>query len=102
MAQPAVTQSNPGIVRRQVRALRRRDGDDCWLCKMPIDFTITSRDDPWHWSRDHFIPRSLGGSSALENLRLAHRWCNSRRGSGGRGPYGMALLEAWESWSAAR
>jgi 5-methylcytosine-specific restriction endonuclease McrA len=32
-------------------------------------------------TKDHIIPRSLGGSDALDNLRPAHRRCNSRRGN---------------------
>jgi 5-methylcytosine-specific restriction endonuclease McrA len=28
------------------------------------------------------VPRALGGTDALANLRLAHRSCNSRRGAG--------------------
>lgn len=89
-----MTQS-PSIVRRQVRALRRRDGDDCWLCRQPIDFTITDPQSPWRWSRDHFIPRSLGGPDTTENMRLAHRWCNSHRGDAGRSLPSLALLRAW-------
>lgn len=30
-------------------------------------------------SADHVIPRARGGSDALENLRPAHRRCNSAR-----------------------
>jgi 5-methylcytosine-specific restriction endonuclease McrA len=80
---------------RQVRVLRRRDGDDCWLCGYVIDFTIKDDDDPWHWSRDHFIPRSLGGPSTVENMRLAHKWCNSHRGAGGRAFPSLGLLRSW-------
>ncbi|WP_084653994.1 HNH endonuclease [Nocardia altamirensis] len=29
---------------------------------------------------DHVIPRSKGGTDALENLRPAHKSCNSSRG----------------------
>jgi 5-methylcytosine-specific restriction endonuclease McrA len=71
---------NPGLVRRQVAALRRRDGDDCWLCLDPIDFSISDKNDPLHYSRDHLRPRVAGGSNELANLRLAHRECNRKRG----------------------
>lgn len=29
---------------------------------------------------DHVIPRAMGGSDDLDNLRAAHRLCNLRRG----------------------
>ena len=32
-------------------------------------------------SVDHKIPRSRGGSDALENLQLAHRKCNEAKGN---------------------
>lgn len=73
-----MTQS-PAIVRRQVAFLRRRDGDYCHLCKELIDFTIADTDDPMHYSRDHLVPRALGGANTVENKRLAHRGCNSAR-----------------------
>jgi 5-methylcytosine-specific restriction endonuclease McrA len=45
-------------------------GTVCWLC---------GRDGAD--SADHVLPRSRGGSDALENLRPAHRACNSARGN---------------------
>jgi 5-methylcytosine-specific restriction endonuclease McrA len=66
--------------RRQVRALRERDGDDCWLCESPIDFGIASQLDPGFGTRDHVNPKADGGSDDLANLRLAHRSCNEARG----------------------
>lgn len=32
-------------------------------------------------SRDHVIPKSKGGENSWENIKLAHRSCNSRKGS---------------------
>src|ERR1700733_10969263 len=64
---------NPAKIRRQVAALRRRDGDDCWLCSLLIDFTITDINDPMRYSRDHLVPQSLGGDGTVANMRLAHR-----------------------------
>jgi 5-methylcytosine-specific restriction endonuclease McrA len=32
---------------------------------------------------DHLIPVSEGGTDAPENLRLAHRTCNTKRGTRG-------------------
>lgn len=59
--------------------LYERDGWLCLLCDEPIDRAA-------HWndnlapSLDHIAPRSLGGSDDPENLRTAHRSCNSARG----------------------
>lgn len=35
---------------------------------------------PGATSADHVVPRSKGGPDSLENLRPAHRSCNSQRG----------------------
>lgn len=45
-------------------------GSRCHLCEKPGATTA-----------DHLVPRSLGGSDAIENLRPAHKLCNSRRGN---------------------
>lgn len=45
-------------------------GDLCHLC---MERGATSA--------DHLLPRSLGGDDSLENLRPAHKLCNSRRGA---------------------
>jgi 5-methylcytosine-specific restriction endonuclease McrA len=45
-------------------------GTRCWLCgKDGAD------------SADHVLPRSRGGSDHIDNLRPAHRRCNSGRGN---------------------
>jgi 5-methylcytosine-specific restriction endonuclease McrA len=85
----------------QIRALRRRDGDSCWLCGKKVGLRLP-KDDPMRASRDHVIPRSLGGPDDLGNMKLAHRVCNSRRGAGGLGAPSPLLAAAWESWSASR
>ena len=70
----------PAKIRSQVRTLRRRDGDNCWLHGLPINFGITDNNDPMHCSRDHVVPRTLGGDLAVVNMRLAHRQCNTEKG----------------------
>jgi 5-methylcytosine-specific restriction endonuclease McrA len=61
--------------RSRVRRLAERDGDLCWLCRGEFGEGRLLR------TVDHVVPASAGGSDALENLRLAHKVCNSLRGS---------------------
>lgn len=57
-----------------------RDGWECYLCSLPID-----RESHWNDnfapSLDHLVPRSAGGSHNAENLKTAHRVCNSLKGA---------------------
>lgn len=46
-------------------------GTSCWLCT-DTDAATTA---------DHVLPRSRGGSDHIDNLRPAHRRCNSARGN---------------------
>ena len=64
-------------------AIYERDGWICQLCDEPVDQTL----DPNHaWSAtlDHIVPQSVSPELRTDpsNLRLAHRWCNARRGAG--------------------
>lgn len=52
--------------------------EQCWLCLFPILNTKSNRAD-LRKSSDHVIPRSRGGGSSSENLRVSHAWCNSYR-----------------------
>lgn len=57
---------------RVTRIVLHVQGRVCWLCgneqiRRPAD------------SADHVIPRSRGGTDVMENLRPAHRLCNSTR-----------------------
>ncbi|PZP03182.1 MAG: hypothetical protein DI609_01360 [Corynebacterium urealyticum] len=45
-------------------------GDRCHLCGLTGATTA-----------DHIVPRSKGGSDELDNLRPAHKSCNSARGA---------------------
>jgi 5-methylcytosine-specific restriction endonuclease McrA len=45
----------------------------CELCKREFNKTTKK-------SLDHIIPKSKGGSYKLNNLQLAHRWCNNQKG----------------------
>lgn len=66
--------------------LYQRDGGICYLCGKPCnwqDFEI--RDDgtfiagDWYPSIDHVVALHDGGAHAWDNVRLAHRWCNSKK-----------------------
>lgn len=70
----------PSRHRRLRRQLRQRDGDDCHLCRAPMVFNNHESD--LYATIDHVLPRSAGGRHDLENLKLAHRRCNQRRGNG--------------------
>jgi len=59
--------------RLSLDALYARDNGWCWLCKAPVH-----RSDA---SRDHVVPLSKGGGKGADNERLAHRACNSSKGS---------------------
>jgi 5-methylcytosine-specific restriction endonuclease McrA len=48
----------------------------CGICGKPVDKSI-KYPDPMSPTVDHIIPLNKGGDpSALENLQLAHRYCN--------------------------
>jgi 5-methylcytosine-specific restriction endonuclease McrA len=50
-----------------------RDNGVCHLCDRVVPRLEASR--------DHVKPRSEGGKTNFENIKLAHTSCNSRRGS---------------------
>lgn len=50
----------------------------CHLCGGAVPLTVEERD-PRSPSADHIVARVDGGTRNGDNLRLAHRWCNSRR-----------------------
>lgn len=60
-----------------------RDGGICYLCGKPCDWDDYSTKNGVivygnnYPSRDHMIPKSRGGLNTWENIRLAHRICNS-------------------------
>lgn len=62
-------------------AIYERDAWECQLCGDPVDRALPTSD-IWAATLDHIVPRSwtLVPDDSPENLRLAHRWCNSVRG----------------------
>lgn len=62
----------------------RRDNWVCQLCNKPVDRDLDHKH-KMSATLDHIIPRSIGGGDSIDNLRLAHRSCNSRRRADDRG-----------------
>lgn len=68
----------------------------CWLCGKPLDRSFISR--------DHLHPVSKGGAGKPNNILLAHRSCNAKRGN--QGIYtleeALAILERHSENGSAR
>lgn len=69
------------ISKRGRLAIYERDGWECQLCGDPVDSTLDVQD-RMAATLDHIAPRALTlfPDDSPENLRLAHRACNSARG----------------------
>lgn len=59
---------------RATLRLWERDGGICHICRYPVNSLALA-------SRDHIVPLSAGGCTCSGNIALAHRRCNSERGS---------------------
>jgi hypothetical protein len=66
--------------RKNYAAAYERDGSVCRYCGSTDDLTV-----------DHVVPRARGGSDNLENLAVACRRCNSRKGARTPDRAGMTL-----------
>lgn len=62
--------------------LASRDQWRCHLCRRRVNMELTSPH-PRSATVDHLVPVSDGGTDAPENIRLAHRTCNTKRGTRG-------------------
>lgn len=69
--------------------LRERDGDLCFFCDEIIEHP--------DFSVEHLLARALGGKNDLDNLKLAHRDCNTHAGSLTI-PSKMKLREIGTAW----
>ena len=56
-----------------LQTIYERDSATCWLCLLWVEEEDASV--------DHVLPRSMGGTRAMRNLRLAHKLCNQMRGN---------------------
>ena len=77
-----------GSLNRKYREeIRKGNYPTCFLCKKPI---LKENE----VSQDHLLPKALGGETKPENLAVAHKICNSRRGIT---PLSMIACGCWKS-----
>jgi 5-methylcytosine-specific restriction endonuclease McrA len=62
------------------RDVFERDEGLCWICKSPIDRSLSGWDEEG-FTLDHMAPLSKGGTDTIDNVRAAHRRCNTKRGN---------------------
>lgn len=68
-----------------LKEVYERDNGVCYLCGGLCDWNDYEEKDGVivygnnYPSRDHVIPKACGGENSWENIRLAHRVCNSRK-----------------------
>ena len=69
---------NTGSKRRTriLEAIAERDGWKCWRCGKGV-MKERIKNHPQAPSIDHVVRHTDGGSNRMDNLRLAHRQCNS-------------------------
>jgi len=65
---------------QRVTQVMARDGQNCAICLEPLDRRIRDPHHPLYITFDHILPRKYGGNDVINNIRLAHRECNERRG----------------------
>ena len=66
----------------------RIDNGVCWLCGKACDWDDCETTSEGYFiagnnypSIDHVVPLSKGGTHTMDNVRLAHRGCNTRKGN---------------------
>lgn len=67
------------VGRRKRDRVRKRDGDECYLCGKTCSRSV-SPPDPDALTIDHVIPSSKDGSDDDANLRVACHECNQWKG----------------------
>lgn len=76
----ACNRNRPQRWRKHALQVHERDQWTCQLCGTPT-LREWVRGDMRSPTLDHIVPRSLGGSDDIANLRTAHWLCNSIRGN---------------------
>lgn len=70
-----------------LKMLAKRDHNQCQICGLFVDWSDYIQTDTtiicgdMYPSIDHITPISLGGLHSWDNVQLAHRKCNSRKGN---------------------
>ena len=70
---------NFGNNKKVVQALIERDGTKCHYCEVELVFNYSGYVENGY-SIDHVLAKAEGGTEDLDNLLLACRSCNSRKG----------------------
>lgn len=78
-----MSKSNPrrsnSARRNKVVKWLRSQARPCWICRLPIDYSLPAKD-PCSFECDELIPVSKGGSPFdRDNVGAAHRCCNNWR-----------------------
>lgn len=63
-------------------AVAAKTSGRCHICRKRVDLRLSGMD-PLGPTIDHLLPISAGGLDEFANVMLAHRVCNTRRGTGG-------------------
>lgn len=63
---------------QRVRARLQNTQPNCHICGNPINWTA-DKDHPQSFVVDHVTPLKLGGPDTPDNMRAAHRECNSKK-----------------------
>lgn len=63
-----------------IERLMKRDGCNCYLCGERVDMNVDTNDDRYP-SIEHVIPVCKGGTHTWGNVKLAHRGCNTAKGT---------------------
>ena len=64
--------------RERMRRQIARSKPACHICGQPIDYTLPHLD-PKSFVIDHVVPLAKGGTDTIDNVKAAHRDCNSAK-----------------------
>ena len=59
------------IKKKKLKELLKRQKGECGICKLQLSINAANL--------DHIVPKSIGGSGAMFNLRATHVECNTKR-----------------------